>query len=149
MSKASAGDTVKVNYEGRLEDGTVFDSSDKRGPISFQLGERQVIPGFENAVEGMAEGETKTEKVEADDAYGPRLDQLTFSVPRENLPEGHDPQVGQVLRMEYKDGRKLDVVVTGADEGFVKLDGNHPLAGQDLTFDIELLEIEEPEGPEE
>lgn len=145
MAKAAKGDTVKIEYEGRLEDGTVFDSSEKRGPLSFKLGEGQVIPGFENAVEGMEEGEKKTETVESDEAYGPRLDQLTFSVPRENLPEGHEPKVGEVLRMEYRDGRKLDVLVTEADEGFVKMDGNHPLAGEDLTFDLELLEVEESE----
>jgi peptidylprolyl isomerase len=141
MSSAKKGDFVHVHYTGRLNDGTVFDTSENREPLTFQLGKGQVIPGFEKALEGMAEGETKTELIPADKAYGPRLEQLTFTVPRENLPEGYDPQEGEVMRMETRDGRQMDVVVTHSDEGFVKMDANHPLAGQDLTFDIELVEV--------
>jgi peptidylprolyl isomerase len=141
MAQAKRGDTVHVHYTGRLDDGEVFDSSESQDPLTFTLGERQVVPGFEKAVMGMGEGEKKIQKIPADDAYGPWLDQLTFTVPRENLPPGYDPQVGEVLRMETRDGRQMDVSVTSSDEGFVKMDGNHPLAGKDLTFEIELVKI--------
>jgi FKBP-type peptidyl-prolyl cis-trans isomerase 2 len=141
MTKAKSGDTVHVHYTGRLDDGSVFDSSEGRDPLAFDVGKGQVVPGFDRAVLGMGEGETKTETIQADEAYGPRLEQLTFTVPRENLPPGYDPQEGEMLRMETRDGRQMDVVVTQADEGFVKLDANHPLAGKDLTFDIELVRI--------
>jgi peptidylprolyl isomerase len=142
MSSAKKGDFVHVHYTGKLNDGTVFDTSENRDPLTFQLGKGQVIPGFDRAVEGMAVGETKTEVIPSDQAYGPRVTQLTFTVPRENLPAGYDPQVGEVMRMETRDGRQMDVVITHADEGFVKMDGNHPLAGQDLTFDIELVKMD-------
>jgi peptidylprolyl isomerase len=142
MSSAKKGDFVHVHYTGKLRDGTVFDTSQERDPLTFQLGKGQVIPGFEQAVEGMAVGETKTQDIPSDQAYGPRLEQLTFTVPRENLPDGYDPQVGEMMRMETRDGRQMDVVVTHSDEGFVKMDANHPLAGQDLTFDIELVKVD-------
>jgi peptidylprolyl isomerase len=142
MPQAKKGDTVHVHYTGRFDDNTVFDSSEGREPLSFQLGTGQVVPGFEKAVEGMAVGESKTQEIPSDQAYGPRLDQLTFTVPRENLPPGYDPKEGELMRMETKDGRQMDVVVTGADEGFVSMDANHPLAGKDLTFEIELVKID-------
>lgn len=141
MSAAKTGDFVHVHYTGRLEDGTVFDTSQNRDPLTFELGKGQVIPGFEKAIEGMVEGDTKTEVIPSDNAYGPRLAQLTFTVPRENLPEGYEPQVGEVMRMETRDGRQMDVVITDSEEGFVKMDANHPLAGKDLTFDIELVKV--------
>jgi FKBP-type peptidyl-prolyl cis-trans isomerase 2 len=141
MTKAKSGDTVHVHYTGRFDDGSVFDSSEGRDPLAFDVGKGQVVPGFDRAVLGMGEGETKTETIPAAEAYGPRLEQLTFTVPRENLPPGYDPQEGEMLRMETRDGRQMDVVVTKADEGFVKLDANHPLAGKDLTFDIELVRV--------
>jgi len=142
MSSAKKGDFVHVHYTGKLNDGKVFDTSQERDPLTFQLGKGQVIPGFDRAIEGMAVGETKTEVIPSDQAYGPRLEQLTFTVPRENLPDGYDPQVGEVMRMETRDGRQMDVVVTHSDEGFVKMDANHPLAGQDLTFEIELVKVD-------
>lgn len=142
MSSAQKGDFVHVHFTGKLNDGTVFDTSENRDPLTFQLGRGQVIPGFDRAVEGMAVGETKTEVIPSDQAYGPRVTQLTFTVPRENLPDGYEPQVGEVMRMETRDGRQMDVVVTHSDEGFVKMDANHPLAGQDLTFDIELVKVD-------
>lgn len=141
MTQAKNGDTVHVHYTGRLEDESVFDSSEGREPLTFQLGSGQVVPGFEKAIEGMAVGEKKTQTIVSTEAYGPRLDQLTFTVPRENLPPGYDPKEGELMRMETRDGRQMDVVVVSADEGFVKMDANHPLSGQDLTFDIELVEI--------
>lgn len=142
MAEAKSGDTVHVHYTGKLDDGSVFDTSEGRDPLSFELGKQMVVPGFEEAVTGMEEGEKKTVSFSSDDAYGPRMDQLVFTVPRENLPPGYDPQEGQMLRMETKDGRQMDVLVVGADESGVKLDANHPLAGKDLTFDVELVKID-------
>lgn len=142
MSEAKQGDQVHVHYTGKLEDGSVFDTSEGRDPLSFQLGKGQVVPGFDKAVNGMTVGEKKEVTISSDEAYGPRLDQLTFTVPRENLPPGYEPQVGEVMRMEYRDGRQLDVVITDTDEKAVTMDGNHPLAGEDLIFDIELVKIE-------
>jgi peptidylprolyl isomerase len=141
MTQAKEGDTVHVHYTGRLDDASVFDSSEGRDPLSFQLGAGQVVPGFESAVSGMETGEKKTVTIPAEDAYGPRVEQLTFTAPRENLPPGHDPAEGEWLRLETRDGRQIDVVVTHADEEVVRMDGNHPLAGRDLTFDIELVKI--------
>jgi len=142
MSQAKSGDFVHVHYTGKLEDGSVFDTSQGRDPLTFQLGKGQVVPGFEAAVMGMEVGEKKVQTISADEAYGPRLEQLTFTVPRENLPEGYEPQAGQMLRMETRDGRQMDVMVTESDEGSVKLDANHPLAGENLTFEIEMVKID-------
>ena len=142
MSQAKSGDTVHVHYTGKLGDGSVFDSSEGRDPLSFELGKGMVVPGFEKAVTGMEVGEQKTVTFPSEEAYGPRLDQLTFTVPRDNLPEGYDPKKGEMLRMETRDGRQMDVLVTGADEESVQLDANHPLAGHDLTFDVELVKID-------
>ncbi len=141
MSQAKSGDTVHVHYTGKLSDGSVFDTSNGRDPLAFQLGKGMVVPGFETAVTGMEVGEKKTVTFPSDEAYGPRLDQLVFTVPRENLPEGYDPKEGERLGMETKDGRQMDVVVIKADAASVQLDANHPLAGEDLTFHVELVEI--------
>lgn len=141
MSQAKSGDTVHVHYTGKLDDGSVFDTSEGRDPLTFQLGKGMVVPGFETAVTGMAVGEKKTVTFPSEEAYGPRLEQLTFTVPRENLPPGYDPKEGEMLRMETKDGRQMDVLVTSANETGVRLDANHPLAGKDLTFDVELVKI--------
>ena len=141
MSGAAKGDTVEVHYTGRLQDGTVFDSSEKRGAITFELGKKQMIPGFEKAVEGMEAGESKTATIPAAEAYGPRLSQLTFTMPREQLPADFQAEAGQVMRMQYRDGREMNVVITEVRDDVILMDGNHPLAGQDLTFDIELVKI--------
>lgn len=141
MSQAKSGDTVHVHYTGKLNDGSVFDSSEGRDPLTFQLGVGQVVPGFDKAVTGMEVGEKKTVTFPSDEAYGPRMDQLVFTVPRENLPQGYDPQVGEMLGMETKDGRQMQVLVIEADNAGVKLDANHRLAGEDLTFDVELVKI--------
>ena len=141
MAKAKNGDTVKVHYTGKLEDGTVFDSSESREPIKFTIGEGNVIPGFEEAVVGMSPGESKTEKVPADQAFGPYREELVVEVDRERMPGGGDPKVGQRLRVDKTDGGITEVLVTGVTESKVTLDANHPLAGNDLVFDIQLLEI--------
>lgn len=142
MSQAKSGDTVHVHYTGKLGDGSVFDTSDGRDPLTFQLGVGHVVPGFDKAVTGMEVGEKKTVTFPSDEAYGPRLEQLVFMVPRDNLPGGYDPQVGETLGMETKDGRQMEVVVIEATDTSVKLDANHRLAGEDLTFDVELMKID-------
>ena len=141
MAKAKNGDAVKVHYTGKLEDGTVFDSSENREPIKFTIGEGNVIPGFEEAVVGMSPGESKTEKVPADQAFGPYREELVVDIDRERIPRGIDPKVGQQLRFEKTDGGITEVLVKGVTESKVTLDANHPLARNDLVFDIELLEI--------
>lgn len=142
MSEATKGNNVKVHYTGRLEDGTVFDSSEDRDPLGFTLGEGEVIPGFEEAVEGMGEGDKKTTTIPAEQAYGPRRDELVLPVERDRLPEDLDPEVGQPLQMRTQDGEVVQVVVTELQDDVVMLDANHPLAGQDLTFEIEVVELD-------
>jgi len=142
MAQAKNGDTVQIHYTGRLEDGTVFDSSEDREPLEFTLGEQQVIPGFETAVEGMEEGESKTAEIASENAYGEHRDDLVVDVPRDRLPEGMDPDVGERLQMQSPDGHTFNATVVGTDQSSLKMDANHPLAGKDLTFDIELVSID-------
>lgn len=141
MANAKEGDTVKVHYKGLLKDGTVFDSSYEREPLEFRIGEHRVIPGFEKAVVGMEPGESKKETIEADSAYGERRDDMVISVGREQVPSNIEPEVGQRLQMSTPDGRQIPVVIAEVEEAHVKLDANHPLAGKDLTFELELVEI--------
>ncbi|MBW4691690.1 MAG: peptidylprolyl isomerase [Lyngbya sp. HA4199-MV5] len=141
MAQAKAGDTVKVHYIGKLDDGTVFDSSENREPLEFTLGSGGIIPGFERAVLGMSLGESKTEVIPTDDAYGPHLDEMVVVVDRQQMPPEIEPQVGQQLQLQQQDGQILPVVITDVSGASVTLDANHPLAGEELTFDIELVEI--------
>ena len=141
MSKASQGDTVQVHYAGRLDDGTVFDSSEGRDPLEFTLGAGQVIPGFEKAVEGMSVGDKSTARVPAEDAYGPRSDELVLRVQRDQFPDGVTPEVGQRFQMRTDDGNSVRVTVTETEAETVEIDANHPLAGQALTFEVELVGI--------
>lgn len=139
---AKTGDKVKVHYTGKLPDGTVFDSSREREePFAFTLGEGQVIPGFESAVEGMEVGEQRTEILQAESAYGERRDDLLFRVERENFPDNVEPKVGMPLELQQSDGKRARLTVSEVGEEAVTLDANHPLAGQELTFEIELVEI--------
>ena len=140
-AQAKNGDTVQVNYTGKLADGTVFDSSVGREPLEFTLGAGQVIPGFEKAVFGMKVGEKKTVTIPVDEAYGPRRDDLVGELPREKLPSGLTPEVGQQLVMTRPDGAKVIVTITSVSDNTVMIDANHPLAGKDLTFEIELVKI--------
>ena len=142
MTQAKTGDTVKVHYKGMLEDGQIFTDSRERDPLEFTIGEQKVIPGFENAVEGMTEGQKCTEEIPAEQAFGQRRAELVAAINRDELPDDIDPEVGQQLKMQQEDGQSLTVTVTNKDETTITLDGNHPLAGQDLTFEIELLEIQ-------
>lgn len=141
MSKVKNGDTVKVHYTGSLEDGSVFDTSQDREPMEFTLGSGQLIPGFEKAVEGMGEGESTKVTIPSSEAYGEPREDLIISVPRENMPEGVTPEVGMQLQVNQPDGQSIPVRITEIENEQVKLDANHPLAGKDLTFEIELLEI--------
>jgi peptidylprolyl isomerase len=139
---AKNGDTVQVNYTGKLADGTVFDSSVGRDPLEFTLGAGNMIPGFEKAVLGMKVGEKKTVTIPSDEAYGPHLDELVIGVSRDRLPADTEPKVGQMLSATGQNGEAIRFTITGiSDNGTVTLDANHPLAGKDLTFDIELVKI--------
>jgi peptidylprolyl isomerase len=141
MQQAKQGDTVHVHYRGTLEDGTVFDSSEGADPISFTIGAGEVIPGFEEMVTGMETGQKKTNTIAADDAYGPRRDELVFTVGRDQIPPGSDIEVGDVLQVGFPDGSSANVQVAAMTDDSVTLDANHPLAGRDLTFELELVEI--------
>ena len=141
MSQAKAGDTVRIHYTGTLEDGTQFDSSSGRDPLEFSLGSGQVIPGFDNAVDGMSVGETKSISIEPGDAYGERHDQLVQEVPKSVLPEEVDARVGMQLQGQSAEGQMTRFTVTAVTEDTITVDANHPLAGQKLNFDIELVEI--------
>lgn len=143
MPKVKEGDTVKVHYTGKLtEDGTVFDSSREREPLEFTLGDGQLIPGFEDAVVGLEEGDDTTVELDSENAYGERREDLELEVSKNDLPDNIDPQVGMQLQMQQQeDGQAIPVQITDVEDDFVKLDANHPLAGKDLTFDIELIEV--------
>jgi FKBP-type peptidyl-prolyl cis-trans isomerase 2 len=141
MQQAKKGDTVHVHYKGTLDDGSVFDSSEGHDPISFTLGSGDVIPGFENAIEGMSIGDKKTERMEPGDAYGDRREELVFTVGRDQMPEG-DVEVGDMLQVGFPDGSSSAVTVAAVLEDAVQLDANHPLAGKPLTFELELVGIE-------
>jgi FKBP-type peptidyl-prolyl cis-trans isomerase 2 len=141
MTTAKNGDAVQVHYTGQLGDGTVFDSSRGGDPISFTLGSGQVIPGFDAGVEGMNVGETKHIVIPADQAYGPRFDEAVIQMPRDQFPPEVTPEVGMVLRMQHQSGALVDMTIVELGDGAVTLDGNHPLAGQDLHFDLELVAV--------
>ena len=138
---ANDGDTVRVHYTGMLEDKTVFDSSLGREPLEFTMGEGMMISGFENAVRGMSVGQSKTVTLSPEEAYGPHRDEMVFEVGREQLPPELNPAVGQQLQMRQQDGTSVPVLVTDVSEATITVDANHSLAGKDLTFEIELVEI--------
>ncbi len=142
MAEAAQGDTVHIHYTGRLEDGTVFDSSEGRAPLEFVLGSGQVIRGFDDAVTGMSVGEEKTVTIPASDAYGDHREDLVIPVSRSDLPGGLEPEVGQHLQMSTPDGQTFQVSVLETNDEKVVLDANHPLAGKDLTFDIQLVKAD-------
>jgi peptidylprolyl isomerase len=138
---AQTGNSVTVHYTGKLEDGTVFDSSRDREPLSFVIGSGQVIPGFEKAVVGLEPGETRTERIEPEDAYGERRDEMIMEVEREHLPPDLNPEAGQQLQIQQSDGQVIPVVVADVSESSITIDANHPLAGQPLIFEIEVVEV--------
>lgn len=141
MTQAKNGDKVKVSYTGKLVDGSEFDSSEGRDPLEFTLGENEVIPGFEEAVVGMSPGQSKTVTVSAEQAYGPRQKELVVEVERKDVPADLELEVGRQLEVTQDDGDVFLVTVSDLTETAVTLDANHPLAGQDLVFEINLLEV--------
>ncbi len=141
MSKAKAGDNVKVHYTGKLNDGTVFDSSEGRAPLEFEVGAGMMIKGFDAAVYGMEIGEKVTAEISAAEAYGESNPELIIDVPRQNLPADLKPEIGQQLAMSQPNGQQMPVKVAEVHEDKVVIDANHDLAGKDLIFDIELVSI--------
>jgi len=141
MIQAKSGDTVKVRYTGRFEDGTKFATSINDEPLEFTIGEGQVIPGLEQAVMGMSPGEAKTAQILADQAYGPYQESKVVEVNRSRFPPHLELQIGTVLRMRKAGGEKIRRIVTTLSDTRVMLDANHPLAGENLTFDLQLIEI--------
>lgn len=141
METAKAGDTVRVHYTGTLEDGSVFDSSEGRDPLQFTVGSGQVIPGFDQAVSGMKPGDERNVTIPAAEAYGARRDDLVIEVERQRLPDDLEPEVGQQLQLS-QEGQTFVVRVTDVSDASVTLDANHPLAGEDLTFQLQLVDID-------
>jgi FKBP-type peptidyl-prolyl cis-trans isomerase 2 len=141
MQQAKSGDTVKVHYHGRLTDGTTFDSSTGRDPLEFKVGSGQVIKGFDEGVTGMVVGDKKTVQIQVNDAYGPKDDSMVIEFPKENFPPDMKPEEGMQLNMTNGSGQVIPVVIVEVGDDTVTLDANHPLAGQDLIFDLELVDI--------
>jgi peptidylprolyl isomerase len=141
MVQAKPGDSVRVHYTGKLDDGTVFDSSVDREPLEFTIGEGMIIPGFEQAVIGMAPGDSKVETILTENAYGPHLEEMVVIVDRQQMPSDLEPEVGQQLTIQEPTGQQVPVIITDVSDSAVTLDANHPLAGEDLIFEIQLVEI--------
>ncbi|MBZ9728995.1 peptidylprolyl isomerase [Salegentibacter sp. JZCK2] len=142
MSQVKANDTVKVHYTGKLADGQVFDSSVERGePIEFTMGQGQLIPGFENGLIDMKVNEKKTINIPKEEAYGEPREELVQEVQKSQLPEEIKPEVGMGLVSKSPDGQEMNLVVKDVKEETIVVDGNHPLAGKDLVFDLEVVEI--------
>ncbi len=141
MRQVTKGDTVKVHYHGKLTDGTTFDSSEGRQPLEFEVGSGRVIKGFDDGVKEMSVGEKKTVSIPADDAYGQKQEEMIIPFERKNFPPDINPEIGMTLNMHSEDGNELPVVITDISDDTITLDANHPLAGQDLIFDIEVVDI--------
>ena len=141
MSEATNGDRVKVNYTGKLQDGKVIGSTENNQPVEFTIGSGQIMPGIEKGIMGMEVGERKTITIPPQDGFGPRREELVVDVNRSELPENMEPAIGQRVRMRQGDGRNIDLVITEVAEDSITLDANHPLAGQMLLFDLELVAI--------
>lgn len=141
MQQVKNGDTVKVHYHGRLTDGTTFDSSEGRDPLEFKVGAGNVIKGFDDAMVDMKVGDKKTVEIPVDEAYGQRNDNMLMEYPKTDFPDDMTPETGLQLHMSDNQGNVFPVVITEVKEEVVVLDANHPLAGKDLVFDIELVSI--------
>ena len=142
MQQVKSGDTVKVHYSGRLSDGTTFDSSSGRDPLEFKVGSGQVIKGFDDGVTGMSVGDKRTVQIPVNDAYGPKDESMVVEFPRSNFPADLKPEIGMQLNMTNGSGQVIPVAIMEVGEESVILDANHPLAGQELIFDIELVGLE-------
>ncbi|NTU53216.1 MAG: peptidylprolyl isomerase [Chlorobiaceae bacterium] len=141
MALVKHGDTVRVHYTGTFDDGTIFDSSEDRGPLEFTVGSGQVIAGFDRAMIDMEPGQKKQVNIPVDEAYGARVDDLVAEIGRENLPADLQLEVGQQLQLSLADGEEAIVMIVDLTEKTVTLDANHPMAGLDLNFDLQLVEI--------
>jgi FKBP-type peptidyl-prolyl cis-trans isomerase 2 len=141
MSIATKGKTVKVHYTGKLKDGTIFDSSADREPLQFTLGDGNMIKGFDSAVDGMSVGDDKVVTIPSAEAYGDKRDDMMLDVPLDQVPEEIKPEVGMDLSIQNQMGQPTPVKVVHVDDQKITLDANHPLAGQDLIFDIKLVEL--------
>ncbi len=141
MTTVKEGDTVRIHYVGKLEDGSVFDSSEGGASLEMKLGQREFIAGIEKAVVGMSVGEKKTVAIQAEEGYGPHRKEKVFEYDRSRLPEGFAPEVGQQMQMFRADGQPVQVTIMDFSDSTVTMDCNHPLAGKDLIFEITLEEI--------
>ncbi|HEY9177000.1 MAG TPA: peptidylprolyl isomerase [Flavipsychrobacter sp.] len=141
MQQVKSGDTVKVHYHGKLTTGETFDSSEGREPLEFTVGSGQVIKGFDDALVNMAVGEKKTVQIPVGEAYGDRREDMIVQYPRQEFPAEMTPEVGMQLNMSDNTGNNFPVVITEVQEDVVVLDANHPLAGKDLIFDLEVVSI--------
>jgi peptidylprolyl isomerase len=138
---AKAGDTVQVHYKGTLSDNSVFDSSEGRDPLEFTIGNEQVIPGFDAAVNGMKQGDKKTVTIQSSDAYGEYREELIINLDRERLPNDLEPEIGRQLQLSGPEGQAAIMTIIDFNDTTITLDANHPLAGKDLTFEIELVGV--------
>lgn len=141
MTQAQDNTTVKVHYTGKLDDGTVFDSSRGRQPFEFTLGEGQVISGFEDAVRGMNIGDTKSVRIPPEQAYGPRRPEAVIELSRSQLPPNFSPEAGQQLNLRTQSGQEIKAIIVDVQDAHVTVDANHPLAGRTLHFDLELVAV--------
>ena len=141
MQQVKSGDTVKVHYHGKLTDGTTFDSSDGREPLEFEVGSGSVIAGFDTGVTGMVVGEKKTVNIPVEDAYGHKQEDLFMEFPIDRFPAETKPEIGMQLNMSNGAGQDFPVIIKEVHDDVVILDANHPLAGEELTFDLELVDI--------
>lgn len=144
--QAQLGDTVSVHYKGKLSNGEVFDQSNENEPIEFKIGDGKLIQGFEQAIVGMQAGETKTEEIPYEGAYGAKRDDLVLELDKSKIPEHLDPKVGDQLEIKQEEGNNIPVTVKEITEEGITIDANHPLAGQDLIFELELVEITNGNG---
>jgi len=141
MQQVKSGDKIKVHYHGKLDNGETFDSSAGREPLEFEVGSGMVIKGFDDGVTGMVVGDKKTINIPFVDAYGPKNPEMIIEMPKDRFPEDMEIEVGMPLGMSDPNGQQFQVTVVEIKDEAVLLDANHPLAGQDLTFDLELVEI--------
>ena len=141
MAQAKTGNHVRVNFTGRLDDGTIFATSVNDEPIEFTMGDNEVLPAIEDAVEGMEPGESKTVRIPAEDAFGLRREDLIQEIPRASLPEEMEVEIGQQLWVEEMDEEPVTVSVVDVSDATITIDANHPLAGEDLIFDLEVLDV--------
>jgi peptidylprolyl isomerase len=141
LSRVKKGDTVKVHYTGTLDNGEIFDTSKEREPLEFTLGQGQLIPGFEKAVIGLSVGDSTQVEIPSTEAYGEERGDLIINVPKDQLPDEVTPEIGMQLQVNQPDGQPIPVRITEISESELTLNANHPLAGEDLKFEIELVAI--------